>query len=117
MLHPRCACAHGTSAAAQVKKEQDELERAFGSGTKLKLPGKIAMLAQKQAGGEVEKATIMVYGDDDKAAWAQELLLECVDNKDQKQKQRQKVRFWNTTSWFLGNCCRTKCCTCLRLRS
>jgi hypothetical protein len=74
-----------------VKKEQEELDRAFGSGTKLKLPGKIAMMAQKQAGREMEMATIMVYGEAEKAVLAQTLLMECVDNKEQKQKQRQKV--------------------------
>lgn len=74
-----------------MKKEQEELDRAFGTGTKIKLPGKIAMMAAKKQGGEVEMATIMVYGDADKASWAQTLLMEFVDNKEQKQKQRQKV--------------------------
>jgi hypothetical protein len=80
-----------------VRKEEEELERGFGTGRKLKLPGKIAMMAAKQQeGGTPQKAVIMIYGDPEKAAFAHRLLLECVENKEQKQKQRQKV------------CCSTK---------
>jgi hypothetical protein len=81
----------------QVKKEQEELDRAFGRGQKLKLPGKIAMMASKAKGDEPEMATILVYGDAERAATAQRMLLECVDNKEQKQKQRQKVRLFGRT--------------------
>lgn len=43
-------------------------------------------------GADVEMATIMIFGDTQKCEAARAMLLEAVDNKDQKQKQRQKVR-------------------------
>jgi hypothetical protein len=89
----------------QVKKEAEELERAFGTGRKLKLPGKIAMMtAKNQEGGAPEKAVIMIYGDPEKAAIAHRLLLECVENKEQKQKQRQKVCSSCVCCWLAKRC-------------
>lgn len=76
----------------QVKKEAKELERQFGSGAQIRLPGKIAALVRDINGTEVEMATIMIFGDSQKCEHARLLLLEAVDNKEQKQKQRQKVR-------------------------
>jgi hypothetical protein len=75
----------------QVKKEAKELERQFGTGTQIRLPGKIAAMVRDINGTEVEMATIMIFGDSQKCEQARSLLLEAVDNKEQKQKQRQKV--------------------------
>jgi hypothetical protein len=80
------------SRIVQVKKEDAEMERAFGSGTQVRLPGKIAAMARQLNGGEVEMATILIYGDSQKVQIAKSMLLEAVENKEQKQKQRQKVR-------------------------
>lgn len=76
----------------QVKKEAKELERQFGSGAQIRLPGKIAAMVRDMNGTDVEMATIMIFGDEQKCEQARSMLLEAVGNKDQKQKQRQKVR-------------------------
>lgn len=78
--------------AMQVKKSEEELQRGFGAGTKLRLPGQVAVLAAKQKAAGVAEATIQVFGQADKAALARTMLLELVENKDQKQRQRQKAR-------------------------
>lgn len=75
----------------QVKKEAKELERQFGSGTQIRLPGKIAALVRDINGTDVEMATIMIFGEPHKCEQARAMLLEAVDNRDQKQKQRQRV--------------------------
>ena len=75
----------------QVKKEAKELERQFGSGAQIRLPGKIAALVRDINGTDVEMATIMIFGEPHKCEQARAMLLEAVDNRDQKQKQRQKV--------------------------
>jgi hypothetical protein len=80
-----------SSSCMQVKKEAKELERQFGTGTQIRLPGKIAAMVRDINGTEVEMATIMIFGDSQKCQQARSLLLEAVDNKEQKQKQRQKV--------------------------
>jgi hypothetical protein len=76
----------------QVKKEAKELERQFGSGAQIRLPGKIAAMVRDINGTEAEMATIMIFGDSQKCEQARSMLLEAVENKEQKQKQRQKVR-------------------------
>jgi hypothetical protein len=85
------AQAQVSSPCMQVKKEAKELERQFGTGTQIRLPGKIAAMVRDINGTEVEMATIMIFGDSQKCQQARSLLLEAVDNKEQKQKQRQKV--------------------------
>lgn len=74
-----------------MKKEAKELERQFGTGPQVRLPGKIAAMVRDINGTEVEMATIMIFGDSQKCEYARKMLLEAVDNRDQKQKQRQKV--------------------------
>lgn len=78
-----------TKTRIQVKKEQDELERGFGTGPKVNLPAKVAVAAAK-LGGEMQMATIMIFGEAQRCLQAQELLMEAVENKEQKQKQRQQ---------------------------
>lgn len=75
----------------QVKKEVKELERAFGTGPEVRLPGKIAAMVRDYNGGEAEMATIMIYGESHRVQIAKNMLLEAVENREQKQKQRQKV--------------------------
>lgn len=74
-----------------MKKEAKELERQFGTGPQIRLPGKIAAMVRDINGTEVEMATIMIFGDSQKCEHARSMLMEAVENKDQKQKQRQKV--------------------------
>jgi hypothetical protein len=76
----------------QVKKEVSELERGFGTGPQVRLPGKLAAMVRDINGVEAEMATIMIFGDAPKVQLAKSMLLEAVENKEQKQKQRQKVR-------------------------
>lgn len=75
----------------QVKKEAKELERAFGTGPQVRLPGKIAAMVRDYNGGEAEMTTIMIYGESHRVQIAKNMLLEAVENREQKQKQRQKV--------------------------
>lgn len=75
-----------------MKREQDDLDRGFGEGSKLHLPGRIAVLAAQKAGEKAEDATIMLFGEAERVEAARDMLLELVDNKEQKQAQRQKVR-------------------------
>lgn len=74
-----------------MKKEDAELARDFGTGPEVRLPGKIAALLRDYNGGEAEMATIMIYGESHRVQIAKNMLLEAVENKEQKQKQRQKV--------------------------
>eukprot|EP00892_Ulva_mutabilis_P007101 jgi/Ulvmu1/4763/UM020_0048.1 len=74
----------------QVKKEEAELERGFGTGPQVRLPGKIAALVRDCNGGEAEMSTIMIYGESHRVQIAKNMLLEAVENREQKQKQRQK---------------------------
>ena len=56
----------------------------------MRLPGKIAAIV-RDYNGEVEMSTIMIYGESHRVQIAKNMLLEAVENKEQKQKQRQKV--------------------------
>ena len=72
----------------QIKKEEDELQRAFGSGPTLpKLPPKST---ENGGAAEPKKVTVMIFGNAKECEIAQRMIEEAVDNKEQKAKQRAK---------------------------
>ncbi|GMH34048.1 hypothetical protein BSKO_01882 [Bryopsis sp. KO-2023] len=64
----------------QVKKDDAEMNRAFGSGPHIPVP----------ADGKPKMVTIMIFGDARGVEFAEQLITEAVENREQKQKQRQK---------------------------
>ncbi|KAA6420182.1 MAG: subfamily B member 6 [Trebouxia sp. A1-2] len=74
-----------TKCRIQVKKEQAELARAFGSGPQL-LPPKGAPLPD----GQKKMVTVMLFGSASECENARKLIEEACDNKEQKAKQRAK---------------------------
>lgn len=74
-----------TKCRIQVKKEQAELARAFGSGPQL-LPGKGMPLPD----GQKRMVTVMLFGSASECENARRLIEEACDNKEQKAKQRAK---------------------------
>lgn len=74
-----------TKCRIQVKKEQAELARAFGSGPQL-LPPKGLPLPD----GQKKMVTVMLFGSAAECENARKLIEEACDNKEQKAKQRAK---------------------------
>ncbi|GLC39744.1 hypothetical protein PLESTB_001958100 [Pleodorina starrii] len=67
----------------QVKKDEKELNRGFGAGFKLDLE-------DLQQTGDKKLATIMLFGDTKAVEMAERMILEAIENKEQKAKNRQK---------------------------
>ncbi|PNH00179.1 hypothetical protein TSOC_014012, partial [Tetrabaena socialis] len=69
----------------QIKKDEKELNKGWGAGFKLDVED----LMQT---GEKEKkmTTIMLFGDEKQIEAAERMIMEAIDNKEQKQKNRQK---------------------------
>lgn len=80
-LTPLAACC-----LAQVRKADEELTVAFGSGPQLQAPP-----PAPSADGQPKMVTVMLFGNANECEKAQRLIEEAVDNKEQKAKQRQKV--------------------------
>ncbi|KAL3162884.1 hypothetical protein ABBQ32_009333 [Trebouxia sp. C0010 RCD-2024] len=74
-----------TKCRIQVRKEQEELARAFGSGPQL-LPPKGAPLPD----GQKRMVAVMLFGNKSECENARRLIEEATDNKEQKAKQRAK---------------------------
>ena len=70
----------------QVKKEEDALNRGFGTGRDISVL--LSKLPTKE--GEVKMTTVMLFGNAKECEDAVRLIEEAIDNKEQKQKQRQK---------------------------
>eukprot|EP00884_Botryococcus_braunii_P012232 jgi/Botrbrau1/21009/Bobra.0144s0025.1 len=68
----------------QVKKEEDELNKAFGSGYKID----VDKLLNKP--GAAKMTTVQLFGDEKQCETAQRMIEEAIENKEQKQKQRHK---------------------------
>ena len=67
----------------QILKEEEELNRAFGTGPKLPVPPKAAA-AQGGEGGEEggpKMSKILIYGSDSQCEVAQRMIEEAMDNK------------------------------------
>ncbi|EIE20889.1 DnaJ-domain-containing protein [Coccomyxa subellipsoidea C-169] len=74
-----------SKARLQIVKEEDELNRAFGSGpVKPVLPKP----ADTEEGPKMTK--VMIFGNANQCEIAQRMIEEAIDNKEQKAKQRQK---------------------------
>ncbi|KXZ44007.1 hypothetical protein GPECTOR_75g731 [Gonium pectorale] len=67
----------------QVKKDEKELNRGFGAGFKLD----VEELMQT---GEKKVTTIMLFGDEKAVETAERMIMEAIENKEQKAKNRQK---------------------------
>ena len=80
-LTPLAACC-----LAQVRKADEELTVAFGSGPQLQAPP-----AAPSKDGQPKMVTVMLFGNAHECEKAQRLIEEAVDNKEQKAKQRQKA--------------------------
>ncbi|KAK9816506.1 hypothetical protein WJX72_001240 [[Myrmecia] bisecta] len=74
-----------TKCRVQVRKDEADLNKAFGSGPS-------AVLPPSRPGGAAEpkQVTIMLFGSASECDAAQQLIAEAMGNKEQKQKQRQK---------------------------
>ena len=78
-----------SKARVQVKKSDEELNRAWGQGIAAP-PGKknkaAAAAVQQQEGGNVEKkmVTIMIFGSKTEVEVAQRMIEEAIDHKEQK---------------------------------
>ncbi|GLI64258.1 hypothetical protein VaNZ11_007460 [Volvox africanus] len=67
----------------QVKKDEKELNRGFGAGFKLDVEDLLQT-------GEKKLTTIMLFGDQKAVEMAERMIMEAIENKEQKQKNRQK---------------------------
>ncbi|GIL78746.1 hypothetical protein Vretimale_355 [Volvox reticuliferus] len=67
----------------QVKKDEKELNRGFGAGFKLDVEDLLQT-------GEKKLTTIMLFGDQKAVEMAERMVMEAIENKEQKQKNRQK---------------------------
>lgn len=76
-----CCCCR---ARLQIKKEEAELNRAFGAGLKAQL----TKPDSEEAGQKL--TTIQLFGDSKAVEIAMRMIDEAIDNREQKQKQRQK---------------------------
>lgn len=72
----------------QIKKEENELNRAFGSGPNIDLAKLKA--AEKAGEAPTRMTTVMLFGDSKAIEIALRMIEEAVENKEQKQKQRHK---------------------------
>ena len=63
----------------QILKEEEELNRAFGTGPKLPVPPKAAQGEGGEDGPKMSK--ILIYGNDNQCEVAQRMIEEAMDNK------------------------------------
>lgn len=75
-----------TKCKIQIKKSDEELNKAFGMGMTVPKPEPPA----GEGGSEKKMVTIMLFGNAKETEAAQKMIEEAVANKDQKQKQRQQ---------------------------
>ncbi|GAB4819937.1 hypothetical protein N2152v2_006983 [Parachlorella kessleri] len=71
----------------QVKKDEVDLNKAFGSGPTFDIP---LRGPQKDGDNKVKMATLQLFGSAEQCTQAQTMIEEAIENKEQKQKQRQK---------------------------
>ncbi|KAG2430428.1 hypothetical protein HXX76_009953 [Chlamydomonas incerta] len=74
-----------SKARVQVKKDDKELNKGFGEGFKLEMEEALA-----KSSGEKKLKTILLFGDEKSVEMAERMIMEAIENKEQKARNREK---------------------------